>query len=131
MQTVKNRFRNKRYEYLKSICQDTNLTLLLKQPKNLYRELTSCSFISNFQNRKPETYKCSDKRCKICENSLNKTNKFTMVKCQMPFKMIYPLKCKMCNKKETYIGETIGDHTEGFKVRISQYMSDCKTGVST
>ena len=45
--------------------------------------------------------------------------------------MIYPLKCKMCNKKETYIGETIGDHTEGFKVRISQYMSDCKTGVST
>ena len=45
--------------------------------------------------------------------------------------MIYPLKCKMCNKKETYIGETIGDHTEGFKVRISQYMSYCKTGVST
>ena len=23
--------------------------------------------------RKPETYKCSDKRCKICQNDLNET----------------------------------------------------------
>ena len=37
----------------------------------------------------------------------------------------------MCNEKEIYIGKTIGDNTKGFKVRINQHISDCKTGVST
>ena len=36
----------------------------------------------------------------------------------------------MCNERETYIRKTIGDNTKGFKVRINQYISDCKTGVS-
>ena len=37
----------------------------------------------------------------------------------------------MCNEKETYIGKTKGDNTKGFKVRINQHISDCKTGDST
>ena len=37
----------------------------------------------------------------------------------------------MCNKKETYIGRTIGDNTKRFKVRINQHISDCKTRAST
>ena len=37
----------------------------------------------------------------------------------------------MCNEKETYIGKTIGDNSKGFKVRINQHISDCKTRVST
>ena len=37
----------------------------------------------------------------------------------------------MCNKKKTYIGKTKGDNTKGFKVRINQHISDCKTGDST
>ena len=41
------------------------------------------------------------------------------------------LKFKMCNKKGTYIGKTIRDNTKGFKVRINQNISDCKTGVWT
>ena len=45
--------------------------------------------------------------------------------------VIYYLKCKMCNKKETYIGKTKGHNTNGFKVRINQHISDCKTGDST
>ena len=38
---------------------------------------------------------------------------------------------KRCSKKETYIGKTREEYTKGFKVRINQYISDCKTGVST
>ena len=58
--------------------KDTNFMLSLKQPKKLYRKLTSSRFISNFKNiKKPGTYKCSGKRCKICQNYLNGTNKFT------------------------------------------------------
>ena len=45
--------------------------------------------------------------------------------------VIYYLKCKMCNKKETYIGKTIGDNAKGFKVRINQRISDCRKGDST
>ena len=45
--------------------------------------------------------------------------------------VIYYLKCKMCNKKETYIRKIIEDNTKRFKVRINKHISDCKTGVST
>ena len=118
-----------------------NFILSLKQPKPLYRELASSRFISNFKNiRQPGTYKCSDKRCKICQNYLNEIKEFTISNCQIweirreidcdSVNVIYYLKCKMCNEKETYIGKTIGDNTKGFKVRINQHISDCKTGVS-
>ena len=72
MQTVKNKFKNIRNGHLKSIYKDTNFMLSLKQPKNLYRELAYSRFISNFKNiRKPGTYKCNDKRCKICQSYLD------------------------------------------------------------
>ena len=45
--------------------------------------------------------------------------------------VVYYLKCKMCDKKEACIGKTIGDNAKGFKARINQQISDCKTGVST
>ena len=63
MQTVKNKFKNIKNERLRSI----------------HKELTSSRFISSFKNiKKPGTYKCSGKRCKICQNYLNETNKFIM-----------------------------------------------------
>ena len=43
--------------------------------------------------------------------------------------IIWNVKCLM--KKETYIWKTIRGNTMEFKVRINQYISDCKTGVST
>ena len=44
MQTVKKKFKNIWNEHLRSIYKDTNFILSLKQPKNLYRELTSSRF---------------------------------------------------------------------------------------
>ena len=83
-ETVKNKFKNIRNEHLRSIYKNTNFILPLKQPKHLYRELTSPRFISSFKNiRKPVPYKCNDKRCKLCPNYLNKTNKFTMSNVQV------------------------------------------------
>ena len=81
MQTIKYKFKNIRNERLKSIYKDTNFVLSLKQPKNFYRELTSSRFISNLKHiGKRGTYKCSDKRWKICQIYLNETNKCQMVK---------------------------------------------------
>ena len=37
----------------------------------------------------------------------------------------------MCNKKQTYFGETTGGNTRGLKNRKNQHTSNCKTGVST
>ena len=111
MKTAKNKFKNIRNEHLKSIYKDMNFILSLKQPKYLYRELASSRFISNFKIiRKPGAYKCSDKRCKICQNYLNETNKFTVSNGQVweicrqidchSVSVIYYLKCKMCSKKK-------------------------------
>ena len=79
MQTVKNKFKNIRNEHFKSIYKDSHFILSRKLTKNLYTEFASSRLISNFKNiRKLITYKCSDKRCRICENYLNETNEFTM-----------------------------------------------------
>ena len=114
MQTVKNKFKNTRNEHLKCIYKDTNLTLSLKQPKSLYRELTSSRFISNFKNIR-KNYKCSDKRCKINQNYLNETSQFTLSNGQVweirreinwhSVNAIFYLKCKTCNEKETLLGK--------------------------
>ena len=108
----------------------------------MYRELTSSRFILNLKNiRKPGTYNCNDKRCEICQNYLYETNKFTIsygevweirkkIDCHS-VNVIYYLKCKMCNQKETYIRKTIGDSPKWFEVRINQHISDSKTGDST
>ena len=70
-QTVNSKFKNIRNEHLISIYKDTNFILSLK--------LAYSRFIPNFKNiRKLGTYKCSEKRCKICQNYLNETNKFTI-----------------------------------------------------
>ena len=37
----------------------------------------------------------------------------------------------MCVHKETYIGKTVGDNIVGFKSRINQHISGCRTGTST
>ena len=121
MQTVKNKFKNTRNGHLECIYRDTNLILSLKQPKNLYRELTSSRFIPNFKNIR-KNYKCRDKRCKINQNDLNETCKFTMSNGQVweirreinwhSVNAIFYLKCKMGNEKETYIGKTIIDNTK-------------------
>ena len=47
--------------------------------------MASSKFISNVKNiRKPETYKCNDKRCEVCQNYLNETNEF-----KMPFGQVW------------------------------------------
>ena len=142
MKTVQSKFQNIRNEQLKNIYKDTSFILSQKQPKNLYRELASPTFISSSTKiRKPGTYKCNDKRCKVCCIYLNETNNFLMSNGQIweirriidchSINVIYYLKCKMCNENETYIGKTIGDNTKGFKVRINQHIFECKTGIST
>ena len=37
----------------------------------------------------------------------------------------------MCDHKEAYIGKTVGNNVVGFKSRISQHISDFRTGTST
>ena len=54
--------------------------LSLIQPSNFYREMAPSRLISNFKNRKPETYKFSDKRYKIYQIYLNRNNKFEILK---------------------------------------------------
>ena len=124
---MKNKFKNIRNEHLRSIYKDANFILPLKQPKTLNRELTSSRFISSLKNiTKPGTYKCIEKRYKICLDYLNETNKFTMSNVQVweihseidchSVNVNYYLKCKMCYKKETYIGKAKGEIRRDLKL---------------
>ena len=85
-----------------------------------------------------ELFECADKHYKICLLYVNEGNNFIVfnnmrwelclhVICR-DINAIYYLKCNMCDHKETYIGKT---DVVGFKSRISQYISDCRTGIST
>ena len=44
---------------------------------------------------------------------------------------MYYLKCNISKKKETYIGKTVDDNILGFKSRMTQQISDSRTGDST
>ena len=100
--------------------------------------LDSYEVLKTLENQEPAN---AVTKAAKCQNYLNETNKFTMLNHQVweirreidchTINVIYYLKCKMCNEKETNIGKTKGDDTKGFKVRINQHISDCKTGDST
>ena len=74
-----------RNEHLQSIYKATHFIQSLKQQQKIVQRTGAFyRFISNFKNiRKPANYKCSDKRCKMCQNYLNETNKFTMPNSQV------------------------------------------------
>ena len=86
-------------------------------------------------------FKCTDKRSKICYLYVNEDNSFAMsnnvrweLRSHVTYRdinVIYYLKCNMCYHKGTYIGKTVGDNVVGFKSRINQHISDCRTGIST
>ena len=106
---MKNKFKSIRNEHLQSMYKDTNFMLFLKKTNNFYRELVSSRFISNLKNiRKPGTYICSDKRCKICQNYLNETNKFTKLNVQV-WEIRREIDCHsvnvICNKKGHILGK--------------------------
>ena len=44
--------------------------------------------------------------------------------------VIYDLKCNMCDHKETYMVKTVGENVVGFKSRINQDISDCRTDIT-
>ena len=45
--------------------------------------------------------------------------------------VIYYLKCNVCDHKEMYIGKMVGNNVVGFKSRINQHISSCRTCTST
>ena len=56
---VKQNFKYLENAELKTIFRDTNFILLLRQPKNLFREWISSTFRIKTNETKPDTYKCS------------------------------------------------------------------------
>ena len=86
-------------------------------------------------------FKCTGKRCKTCSLYVNEDNSFVMsnnmrweicqrVTCR-EINVIFYLKCNICGHKETHIGKAVGDNVVGFKSKINQLISDCRSGIST
>ena len=110
-----------------------------RQPKNLLRLLSSSS-ISRNPSLPKGFFKRNDKRCEICRLYLIESSEFelanrkiwkikTNITCRSR-NIIYYLKCKFC-MYETYIGKTVGDHIHVIKTRMSNHITESRSGVST
>ena len=143
LKKIRNKFNDIQSDHLNNVFKNSNIILVQKQPKNLIRLLSKARFNTDTNNliQPKELFKCIDKRCKVCSLYVNEDNSFVMsnnmrwvlhshVTCR-DINVIYYLKCNMYDHKETYIGKTVGDNVFGFKSRINQYISDCRTGIST
>ena len=109
-----------------------------KQPKNLLCLLSKTRFNTDTNNfiQLKWLFKCTDKHCKFFCLYVNENNSFAMSKnmrwelCSQvtcrDINVIYYLKCNICDHKET-----VGDNIFGFKSRINQHVSDCRTRTST
>ena len=128
--------------HLKNVFKNSNIILAQKQPKNCF--LSNARFNTDTNNfMQPNgLFKGTDKRYKIFSLYVNEGNSFVMCNNNMTWELrshvtcrdinvIYYSKCNMCHHKETYIGKTAGDNVVGFKSRISQHISDCRTVIST
>ena len=120
-------------DHLKNVFKNSNKLLAQEQPRYNVRYNTDTN---NFIKLK-RLFKCTDKCCKTCLLHVNEGYNFVMsndmkrklrshVTCRH-INVVYYLKCNMCDHKETYIGKTFGDNVVGFKSRINQHISDCRT----
>ena len=139
---VRKKFNGIQPDHLKNVFKSTNIIFAQKQPRNLLRLLPKGRFdtyTNNFIQPKG-LFKCTDKRCKICSLYVNEDNSFVMssnmrwklcsnVTCRV-VNVMHKLKCNTCDHSDTYIGKMVGDKVVGFKSRIIQLISDCRTGLS-
>ena len=109
-----------------------------RQPKNLLRLLSNSS-ISRNPSLPKGFFKRNDKRCEICRLYLIESSQFELanrkiwkVKTNITYRSrnIYYLKFKFC-MYETYIGKTVGDHIHVIKTRMSNNITESRSGVST
>ena len=139
MKNIKRKMENTPSDYIKETFQESNVFLSQRQPKNLLR-LLSTSSISKNPNLPKGTFKCADKRCKICRLYLIECSEFQLankkiwkikshINCHSR-NVIYHLKCKFC-MHETYIGKTVGDPVNGFKTRMNNHISESRKGISS
>ena len=130
IEVTKQLIKNSKNERINQAFKEIQLIQAFRQPKNLLRTLTNSSF--NLQNNNPGTYKCIDKRCKICKLYLREGNTFLMsngkewhVKCFSncnSHNVIYYLVCAFC-EKTTYIGIA-----ESLRERTNNHISCCRHG---
>ena len=119
-------------DHLKNAFKNSNIILAQKQPKNLLRLLSKARFNTDINNviQLKALFKCTDKRWTICVLYVNKGNSFNNLRWELrshvtsnDINVIYYSKCVYWKNGWQYV--------VGFKSRINQRISDCRTGIST
>ena len=140
---IRRNFNNIQSDDLKNVFKNSSIILAQKQPKNLlcYLKLDLILTLIILYNLRGCLNVQIDKHCKICWLNVNEGNSFvnpnnmrlelrSYVTCT-DINVIYYSKYNMCQHKERYIGDTVGDDVAGVKSRINQHIIDCRTGTST
>ena len=128
---IRRNFNDIQSDHLKNLFKNSNIFLVLNQPKHLLRLLSKARFNTDTNNfiQLKGLFKCTDKRCKICLLYVNEGNSFVMsnnmrwelrshVTCR-DINEIYYLKCNICDHKETYTGKTVDNNVVGCKSKIN------------
>ena len=122
-------------ERIRTVFNNTKVTLATKQPPNLLRQITRAKFSSNVNNAKPNgLFRCKNSNCELCRYYLIEcTSFFTSngeewtiqehITCKSR-NVIYYLKCIGCNYATTKVGKT----KNVFNIRMNNHRSDCRSG---
>ena len=122
---------------IRSIFNNTKVTLATKQPPNILRQLSHAKFPSSGNKSKPDgLYKCCDPDCEICLYFIQEGTSFITsngfkwtvqghITCKTR-NVLYFLTCLACNI-ETYTGKT---KTQTNK-RMNNHRSQCRSGRTT
>ena len=136
-QVAENLLNNSNNERLKDAFKDTKIINSIRQPPNLLRELCNSQFLSH-DNKKLQLkglFRCTDKRCKICQLYINECNSFQTtngvtweIRCFIDchsINVLYYLVCNFC-KEESYTGKT-----DIIRDRTNNHISGCRLGNSS
>ena len=120
---------------VKEAFQNVKFVQALRQPPNLLRTLSNSRFITDTQKKTAGVFKCTDKRCKICQLYLQEGSTILMSNGTIweirsspnchSLNVIYFLVCAFCNK-ESKIGKT-----DNLRDRSNNHMTGCRQGTQS
>ena len=125
-------------ERVRTVFNNTKVTLATKQQPNLLHQITRAKFSSTHVDTKPNgLFKCENSRCEMCRDYVIECSSFITsngeewtiqenITCKSR-NVLYFLKCVGCNYATTKVGKT----KTPFNTRINNHRSDCRTGKTT
>ena len=136
---IHSKLSNIQSRHFSEVFENKKVIFSQKQPKKSLQLLIRARFNAEVNAfwQENRLFRCFDKRFQnlftlYCERASNNMRwELWSHATSRSVNIMYYLKCNISKKKETYIGKTVDDNILGFKSRMTQQISDSRTGDST